>query len=96
MSFSLYHLLQQAKNTGEKLLFQLIDPDKFDIDRFYTSEMVDFYLVGGSVITKGSVSETVSSIKLLSGKKVYLFPGDISQLTDHADGLLLLSLIFLS
>lgn len=93
MDFSLSELLIKARNNGDRLIFQLIDPDKFNIEFFQDSEAIDFYLVGGSIITNGSVKETVKSVKILSGKRTYLFPGDSSQLTDEADGVLLLSLI---
>lgn len=93
MGFSLSELLFDARKADDKLIFQLIDPDKFKIETFQDCEAVDFYLVGGSIITTGSTQETAKSVKILSGKRVYLFPGDSSQLTNEADGILLLSLI---
>lgn len=93
MNLAFSELLYSARNEDDKLIFQLIDPDKFSIENFQDCEAVDYYLVGGSIITKGSIKETVKSVKILSGKKVYLFPGDSSQLTDEADGILLLTLI---
>lgn len=93
MEFSFSDLLNNARKEDDKLIFQLIDPDKFSIETFQDCDAVDYYLVGGSIITSGSVSETVKSVKILSGKKAYLFPGDSSQLTDEADGVLLLTLI---
>ena len=93
MNICLSELLINAKKSDDRLIFQLIDPDKFKIETFQDCDAVDFYLVGGSIITKGSISETVKSVKILSGKHVYLFPGDSSQLTHEADGILLLTLI---
>ena len=54
---------------------------------------VDFYLVGGSLLLKNNLDEIIAIIKKNSKKKVYLFPGNPSQISTKADGILLLSLI---
>jgi len=92
-----YSELKRKKESGEKLLAVLIDPDKttfldglFDLA---TDAGVDFFLVGGSLITEGNIDHTLQSIRQRSGKPVFIFPGDNSQISSAADGILLLSLI---
>jgi phosphoglycerol geranylgeranyltransferase len=76
----------------------LIDPDKQDqlslqklVDRFKDSPP-DLILVGGSLLFS-PIEDTVSFLKDKSDLPVYLFPGDISQITEKADGIFLLSLV---
>jgi len=81
-----------------KKLALLIDPDKHtDASLVKTlalagSAAVDFILVGGSLVSK-PVDHTVEIIKKASPLPVILFPGSLLQLSDKADGILLLSLI---
>ena len=83
----------------KKQIAVLIDPDKTDAKRLKkTVEAaekagVDFYLVGGSLLVKNNLEETISVIKKNTKKKVFLFPGNPAQISDKADGILLLSLI---
>lgn len=77
----------------------MIDPDKADPQKVkkvvQASEKagIDFYLVGGSLLLKNNIDDTIDVIRQYSGKKIYLFPGNPAQLSDKADGILLLSLI---
>ena len=77
----------------------LIDPDKLpyeDITDFIlmvNKSTCDFILMGGSLINHGLFDEYVRKIKTLTSKKVIIFPGNNLQLSNHADGLLFLSLI---
>jgi phosphoglycerol geranylgeranyltransferase len=78
------------------MLAVLIDPDKFnpEVVKVAGKCAVSCFLVGGSSLRDGSSAQaTVRAIKKLSHKPVILFPGDESQLTREADGLLLLSLL---
>jgi phosphoglycerol geranylgeranyltransferase len=86
-------------NTEKKQLAVLIDPDKTHtvqlkktIDAAVKAG-VDFFLVGGSLLLKDNLEETVRFIKSNCRKKVFLFPGNPAQITNAADGILLLSLI---
>ncbi len=85
--------------TAKKQIALLIDPDKTDAKKLNTTIAlaekvgIDFYLVGGSLLFKNTLDETVAIIKKKSKKKVYLFPGNPSQISNKADGILLLSLI---
>jgi phosphoglycerol geranylgeranyltransferase len=82
-------------SAGPAILAVLIDPDKCDPLVISHGEKlnVSCFLVGGSKLEKGDVQTTVRQIKKISKKPVILFPGDETQLTADADGLLLLSLL---
>ena len=86
------------KQSKEKMLVLLFDPDKTnektlgDIVKRADRAGFDFFLMGGSLISKG-VNENIATIKKASPKPVFLFPGNLLQLCDQADGILLLSLI---
>jgi len=82
-----------ADNTPR--LAVLIDPDKFNEDLILLANKnkVFCFLIGGSQIEKGNLKKTVSRIKKLSSIPILLFPGDETQLSKEADGLLLLSLL---
>lgn len=85
-------------NRGKKQIALLIDPDKYDkksllrtLDNANSSE-IDFILVGGSIISC-PVDYVIDEIKKNSSIPVLLFPGSLLQLSDHADGILLLSVV---
>jgi len=76
----------------------LVDPDKHDreslaaLTRSANGGMVDFILVGGSLVS-GSIEETVNVLKESTDLPVVLFPGNVLQISPRADAILLLSLI---
>lgn len=85
-------------NSGDKKLAVLIDPDKMSSSLTTIIEQanqgnVDFFLVGGSLLSSGNVSKVVHQIKSTSQVPVLLFPGNAMQLCAEADALLFLSLI---
>jgi phosphoglycerol geranylgeranyltransferase len=82
------------QDTSSKLAV-LIDPDKFNADVVMLANTchVHCFLVGGSGKLKHSVTKTITRIKKLSSIPIILFPGDETQLSKQADGLLLLSLL---
>ncbi len=83
--------------TGKKLAI-LIDPGKqsdktlFETIRIANEAKVDFILVGGSLVS-GFIDDVLEKITKNSRVPVILFPGNLMQLSDNADGILLLSLI---
>jgi len=85
-------------NTKKKKLAVLIDPDKQSAEKLaFISEKsekdgADFFLVGGSLVSS-SLDSTIEVIKKNSNLPVILFPGSILQISNKADGILLLSLI---
>lgn len=89
-------IIQHLQNTNRKpLLAVLIDPDKFKADVVLMANKlnVSCFLVGGSKLLSGNTDSTVKVIKQLSKIPVVLFPGDETQLTSEADGLLLPGLL---
>ncbi len=91
----IYSAIAQAAAQRKKLHAVLIDPDKFDPRVIDESEkaQVDLFLVGGSIITNGSFEACVSAISKRSRIPLIIFPGNHSQVSKKADGILLLSLI---
>jgi len=77
----------------------LIDPDKVNAAK--TEELVqlgleakvDYFFVGGSLVTSTYMDECIQHIKASCNIPVILFPGSPSQVCKHADALLYLSLI---
>jgi phosphoglycerol geranylgeranyltransferase len=88
-------LIKKLKDHGKPCLAVLIDPDKFDPRLIHLANTcrVACFLVGGSRLEKGDVTKTIRAIKKISKIPVVLFPGDETQLSKEADGLLLLSLL---
>lgn len=95
----LSNLLKNARVHRRKLLFLLIDPDKFSehwleqIISHIDLNYVDAFLVGGSFLRVQSTDSTVLSIKKYTRTPVCIFPGNYFQISPHADAILLLSLI---
>ncbi|MCL4117218.1 UNVERIFIED_CONTAM: hypothetical protein GTU68_002636 [Idotea baltica] len=57
------------------------------------SSIATHIFVGGSTVEVGVTETIVKEIKANTNLPVVLFPGDISQITNHADAILFLSLI---
>jgi len=85
-------------NSTKKQLAVLVDPDFVQNDyletliNFANQNLIDFFLVGGSLISNKIENITIK-LKTETNKKVVLFPGSLFQITDKADAILLLSLI---
>jgi len=99
MTKSILTFLQKASENGEKLLAILLDPDKSSVEEIPSiSKRIEklkanFIFVGGSFVENGIANNFVKTLKEQSNIPVVLFPGNYSQLTNHADGLLFLSLL---
>ena len=96
---NLYQDILSAKQKGEKLLAVLIDPENVDVkdlpsffEKIHRS-IVTHIFVGGSTDKKRQTEEVVITIKNITNLPVILFPGDYTQITNKADGILFLSLI---
>jgi len=92
-------LLHTNISVGKKIFALLIDPDKHT--RISLTNLFkiankkpgpDIILIGGSIVFNG-IDETVQTVKSLTKKPIFLFPGSALQVSKHADGILLLSLI---
>jgi putative glycerol-1-phosphate prenyltransferase len=97
---SILHTLQTNQTTGKKHLAVLVDPDSIaqesdlvTLCRLSNEAQVDFILVGGSLMTNGFFERCISIIKQETSIPVLLFPGDVMQVSKHADAILFLSLI---
>ncbi|MCC9165303.1 geranylgeranylglyceryl/heptaprenylglyceryl phosphate synthase [Pontibacter harenae] len=94
-----YQNKQQQPSPGRKYFAVLLDPDNLNeascLQILSLSELhqVDFFLVGGSLITSQSQSALIQLIKDNSSIPVILFPSSSLHLDKQADGILLLSLI---
>jgi putative glycerol-1-phosphate prenyltransferase len=91
--------IYQNKAQGKKGFAVLIDPDKVGGERIPALVAhavrceVDYFLVGGSLLTNRNIHEFVPELKRRSDIPVILFPGSIYQIVPSADGLLFLSVI---
>jgi putative glycerol-1-phosphate prenyltransferase len=88
----------QLQDRSQKRFALLVDPDKYDdssLDELIThinQDPPDLLMVGGSILFK-PIEITVTALKLGTKLPVFIFPGNVIQLSDRADGILLLSLI---
>ena len=95
----IYTHILQSKKEGKKLFAILIDPDKQNNEELSSiinkanNNKVDFFFVGGSLLTNDSLNSCISNIKKNSNIPVVLFPGNAMQVHNKADGILFLSLI---
>src|ERR1700722_17543311 len=96
MASKIYENILEGTKRKRKKLALLIDPDKFNsTDIILNAEKaeVDLLLVGGSLLSQGSLQNCVSIIKSKTKIPVVLFPGSTDQVDPNADGILFLSLI---
>jgi len=83
----------------KKSLAVLLDPDKVEGGNFddflynCVENQVDFFLVGGSLITKNIMGEMIENIRQKTNIPVIIFPGNSLHIEPTADAILLLSLI---
>lgn len=87
----------RKKNSAK--LAVLIDPDKHTNQTLQLliglslNAKVDFFFVGGSLLSNDTFEQTVESLKQQHQIPVVIFPGNNYQLSSKADALLMLSLI---
>lgn len=82
------------KQTHTKLII-LVDPDKYNPELIKIADNcnVAYVFVGGSVINKNTFEKTIKSIKKITKIPLIIFPGDETQVSKHADCILMLSLL---
>lgn len=101
----IYPNLLKAKETKQKLLAILLDPDKIDlanvellVKKIVQSPATHIF-IGGSTIENNILDELILKIRQTSiflgweTLPIVLFPGNPSQISAQADGILFLSLI---
>lgn len=97
---SLYDSLISNQKAKRKALAVLIDPDQLDevsdtlrLISACVEHRVDYFLVGGSLITTNNLGEVIRTIKDECNIPVILFPGSNLYIKSGADAILLLSII---
>ncbi len=92
--------LQDKHTENKKSIAVLVDPDKAEdpsrlqhLINLASENCVDYFFVGGSLVTTANLSEVVRKIKENVTIPVVLFPGNAIQVDASADALLFLSLI---
>lgn len=83
------------KKTTHTQLIILIDPDKYNPELIKMANQceVKYIFIGGSFLQKNNFEKTIKSIKSLTKIPVIIFPGDETQISKFADGILILSLL---
>ena len=96
---NIYNDILKAKAKNEKLLAILLDPDKIvweNIDALLekiNQSPATHIFVGGSLVLTQKIDDLIIKLKQNCNLPVILFPGNPSQISSHADGILFLSLI---
>lgn len=92
--------LNTRSSQGKKSIAVLIDPDKIadaaqlePLLRLADESCVDYFFVGGSLVTTTNLADVVKTIKENVSIPVVLFPGSALQIDASADAILFLSLI---
>jgi phosphoglycerol geranylgeranyltransferase len=92
--------LNARSRQSKKSIAVLIDPDKIGdagqlepLLRLANENCVDYFFVGGSLVTTTNLTEVVNTIKESISIPVVLFPGSALQIDPSADAILFLSLI---
>ena len=95
----IYNQMLEAKAKNHKLLAVLLDPDKiiwskidYLIERINRSPATHVF-IGGSLVESNSTDELILKIKQNCLLPIVLFPGNPSQISKEADGILFLSLL---
>jgi len=95
----LYSSILQKKAENRKQFAVLVDPDKvtskqiINLAEAGTKAKIDFFFIGGSLLTNDNLENTIKLIKQNTDIPVVLFPGNTMQISPFADAILLLSLI---
>lgn len=96
---NIYNDILKARSENRKLLAILLDPDKIAWESL--GQMIEkinhspatHILIGGSHVTSNEIDKLITEIKKNCQLPVVLFPGNPSQISHEADGILFLSLI---
>ncbi len=96
---TIYQEILQAKLVRKQLLAILLDPDKIvweslpELILKINQSPATHVFVGGSLVGNSILDALIQQIKKDCTLPVVLFPGDASQISNHADGILFLSLL---
>lgn len=95
----IYEEIVLAKVQNQKMLAILLDPDKIEMEQLpvlaekIKASPATHVLVGGSIVESNRMDELVLFLKEKLSLPVLLFPGNPSQISVYADGILFLSLL---
>jgi len=96
---NIYNNILKSKVENEKLLAILLDPDKIDlnnaeilIEKINQSPATHIF-IGGSLVESKILDKLIILLKEYIDLPIILFPGNPSQISAYADGILFLSLI---
>lgn len=96
---NIYDIIVGKKGKRSKKFAVLVDPDQtnqkklINLVEIASKSAVDFFFVGGSLLTNDTLELTIKIIKNHCAIPVILFPGNTMQINKNADALFLLSLI---
>lgn len=96
---NIYNEIQISKAKSEKLLAILIDPDKVALETISNlAEKINqspatHILVGGSSFDGNHLDEIILQLKKKTSLPILLFPGNSSQISAEANGILFLQLL---
>ncbi|MBA0882559.1 geranylgeranylglyceryl/heptaprenylglyceryl phosphate synthase [Flavobacterium undicola] len=96
---TIYQEIQKAKSENRKLLAILLDPDKVVLDTItdlvykINQSPATHVFIGGSFVESTILDDLIVRIKQDCTLPIVLFPGHPSQISNHADGILFLSLL---
>lgn len=96
---NIYSTILKAKSEKRKLLAILLDPDKIiweaidDLILKINQSPATHIFIGGSLVFSTKIDELILKVKKSCKLPVVLFPGNPSQISNEADGILFLSLI---
>jgi phosphoglycerol geranylgeranyltransferase len=94
-----YASMLERKKSGKKQFAVLVDPDNTnqqnnrELATLGQQASVDWFFVGGSLLTQNSLDTCIQTLKDHSDIPVILFPGNTLQMSNKADAILFLSLI---
>ncbi len=95
----IYNNIIDSKSKNKKLLAILIDPDKVVIDGIsalaekINKSPANYIFVGGSSFEGNTLDELIIKLKQKTTLPILLFPGNPSQISAEADGILFLMLL---
>lgn len=95
----IYQSLVDGRQAGQKKLAVLLDPDNGSeavVQRLVylaVKAKVDYFFVGGSLVTNATIGNWIQHIKTLCNIPVIIFPGSVFQVSPQADALFFLSLV---
>ncbi len=96
---SIYERLLNSKSRYGGGFLLLLDPDRIEQREYLRLAeaaqecRVDGILVGSSFVLKSNFAQAVQAIKEVTDLPVIIFPGSITQITQHADAILFTSLL---